>query len=175
MRMRVFALTALALSLPSHAAFNAVIAGSHGSVNMPAVAAMGNRLRPGTCEVRMLWRVKGGLGSGKLTPIAVFEADGRESITNRSFKDPYEGLTVNTVVNFSFEYSKPEPRPYVIELGISVSEKETEDIMLTADSSAASTAYDKNWDLSVTKNVFADNRFYIYTLHCWDRSMPQRY
>jgi hypothetical protein len=174
MLMRVLALASVTFALQSQAAFNAVTAGRHGSLNMPAVA-MGNRVRPGTCDVRMLWKVKGGIGSGTLAPIGVFQTDGREGITTRSFKDPHEGFVVNTVVNFSFEYSKPEPRPYTIELGISISRQETDDILLTIDSSEASTPYDKNWDLSVTKNVLVDKVFYIYTLHCWDRSMPKRY
>jgi hypothetical protein len=174
MLLRVVALTAVMLTLQSKASLKAG-ALHREPANVPAVLLMATRDHAPACKVTELWRIKGGVGSATQAPLGVFQTDGAEGTTMRSFKDQYTGLVINVGVDFVFEYSKPEPRPYQIDLGISVSRQESDDTWLTADNSEASTLYRKNWNLSVTKNVWVDDRFWIYTLHCWDRSMPRTY
>jgi hypothetical protein len=67
--------------------------------------------RPASCEVRPSWIIKGGPGSANLEPI--FQLDGREGSTVRSFKFLDTALVI-TVVDFEFEYSRPKPRPHCI-------------------------------------------------------------
>lgn len=124
--------------------------------------------RPASCEVRVLWQIPGGVGSGTLGPIGKFQTDGREGVSNHSFTDQGTGLVINAAIDYAFDYSTPQPRPYAINLAILVSSKASNDIWYSIDSSQAGTRYSKGWNLAVTKNVPFDNRVYMYTLHCWD-------
>lgn len=123
--------------------------------------------RPATCEVRPLWAVKDGPRSANLGAIGTFETDGKEGITIRSFKLPDSNLVVTTGINNEFDYAH-KPAPFRIALAITVSDQEKKEIFESVDSSEASTLYDKGWNLRVTKNVYFDNRTYMFTLSCWD-------
>jgi hypothetical protein len=68
--------------------------------------------RPASCEVRPSWIIKGGPGSANLEPI--FQLDGREGSTVRSFKFLDTALVITVAVDFEFEYSRPKPRPHRI-------------------------------------------------------------
>jgi hypothetical protein len=70
--------------------------------------------RPASCEVRPSWIIKGGPGSANLEPIGIFQLDGREGSTVRSFKLLDTALVITVAVDFEFEYSRPKPRPHRI-------------------------------------------------------------
>jgi hypothetical protein len=133
-----------------------------------AAVALSAQARPANCEVRPLWAIKGGVRSANLEPIGRFQTDGREGLTVRSFKLWDTTLVVTAAVNYVFDYSKPKPKPYRIALAIAVSDHESKDLLESVDSSEASTHYSRDWNLGVTRNVFFDNRIYIFTLTCWD-------
>jgi hypothetical protein len=127
--------------------------------------------RSATCEVTPLWSIKGGVRSANIGAIGKFVADGKESSTTRSFKMPQTNLIVTSSIAYLFDYShRPEPVPFRIALAITVAPQEMKDIFESADSSEASTRYNKDWNLSVTKNIYFDGRTYIFTLSCWDGS-----
>jgi hypothetical protein len=125
--------------------------------------------RPASCEVRPLWSIKDGVRSGNLGAIGKFETDGKEGITTRSFKMPESNLVISVGIDYVFDYSRrPDPAPARIALAISVSAQEKKDIFESVDSSEASTHYTKDWNLRATKNIYFDDRTYMFTLSCWD-------
>jgi hypothetical protein len=135
-----------------------------------ATAGKEQRARPATCEVRPLWVIPGGVGSGRLEPIGKFQPNTDGGVTLRSFKD--ESLVVTTEFEFVFDYSKKEPYPSAVRAAIAVSMEEPggKHMFNSPDSSEARTIYHKNWSISVTKNVPVKDRVLMYTLRCWDGS-----
>jgi hypothetical protein len=141
------------------------------SLLSPAIACC--QARPTTCEVRPLWSIKGGARSANLEPIGSFQTNGREEITVRSYKFPGTNLVVTAGIDYEFDYShKADPVPFRIALAITVSDQDKKDLFESVDSSEASTHYSKNWNLRVTKNIFFDNRTYMFSLSCWDGTKP---
>lgn len=124
--------------------------------------------RSASCEIRPLWTIKGGPRSATLGALGGFQTDGREGITVRSFKFQDTGLVVTAGLDNEFDYSSSKPRPWQISLAITVSDQEKKDIFESVDSSEASTLYRKGWNLQVSKNIFLDNRIYMFSLNCWD-------
>jgi len=137
----------------------------------PVIAS--GQARPATCEVRPLWSAKGGLRSANIGAMGSFQPDGKEGKTIRSYKFSNTNLVVTVGIDYKFDYShKPEPAPVRIALAITVADQEKKDVFESVDSSEASTHYSKNWNLRVTKNIFFDDRTYMFTLSCWDGTKP---
>lgn len=136
--------------------------------SVPAAKKAKPPARPASCEVRVLWQIPGGVGSANMEPIGKFQTDGSEGLTTYSFKDEDTGLMINTAVDYVFDYSTAEPKPYSIGLAIALSSQASDDVRRSVDTSEASTRYSKGWNLGVTKNTSLDNRIYMYTLRCWD-------
>jgi hypothetical protein len=131
------------------------------------------------CEVRPSWSIKGGVRSARLEPIGRFqfriEPQGKEFAV-QSFKDHDPDVIVTAAIEFRLNYDTPKPKPLSVEVAITVSDKEKkdiQDIFESAESAAAATRYGKNWDVSVSKNLFVGDRTYIYTLRCWDTRSSQ--
>jgi hypothetical protein len=124
--------------------------------------------RPASCEVQPAWAIKGGVRSANLEPAGRFQTEGREGQSVHSFKLRDTTLVISAAVDYVFDYSTAKPKPLNIKVAITVSDHENKDIFESLDSSEASTRYTKNWNLSVTKNLFFDNRIYMFTLTCRD-------
>ena len=79
-------------------------------------------------------------------------------------------MMITGAVNYQFDYSGPKAKPSRVALAVTVSDQEKKEVFESVDSSEASTVYQKNWNLQVTKSVFFDNRIYMFTLTCRDVS-----
>jgi hypothetical protein len=137
----------------------------------PGVAI--GQARPATCEVRPLWSIKGGARSANLGSIGSFQTEGKEGTTVRSYRFPEKNLVITAAIDYEFDYSrKPESAPFRIALAITVSDQPKMDVFESIESSEASTHYSKSWNLGVTKNLFIDDRIWMFTLSCRDGTKP---
>lgn len=125
------------------------------------------KFRPAKCEVQPLW-VSKEVRSSNFGLMGTFEKDGSGGLLIRSFRLKDTPLVATVGIDYVSEYSKILPRPYAVRLAITVSDKEEEKIFEVVNSSEAETLYSKKWSLSVTKNVFYDNRIFMFSLRCWD-------
>jgi len=123
--------------------------------------------RPATCIVSPLW-VGHEVRSANLGSIGTFQTDGREGSTIRSYKHDGTRLVVTAGIDYEFDYSSTPQKPYRIKLAIAVTPQEVNEVFESIDSSEASTAYGKKWNLSVTKKIKLENLTYLFTLKCWD-------
>jgi hypothetical protein len=128
------------------------------------------QFRPARCDVQPLW-VGGGVRSANLGLIGTFEVDGHSSV--HSFR--YEGTSLIVSVGIIFDEDYSKYKLHQVRLAISVSDKEETEIFEGVGSSEARTEYRKGWNLAVTKNVYFDNRVYMFTLRCWDRAGKRPY
>ncbi len=123
--------------------------------------------RSATCEIRPLW-VGREVRSANLGRIGIFQTDGHEGSTIRSFKHEGTGLVVTVGIDYVFEYSTRPQKPFEIRLAVTAGAQEVKEIFESIDSAEASTRYEKKWNLTVTKNVKFQDVIYMFTLRCWD-------
>jgi hypothetical protein len=116
--------------------------------------------RSSTGEVRQDWLIKNGVRSSFRPLIGKFQAPGKEGETIHSFRDTDTKSVVTAGIVYGFDHllSSSKLVPYRIRLGITVSDNEAKEVFDTAESVEASTRYDKNWNLAVSKRINYDNR-----------------
>ena len=132
-------------------------------------ALVNAQARSATCEVRPLWIGKE-VRSANLGRIGIFQTDGHEGSTIRSFKDKYTGIVGTVGIDYVFDYSTRPQKPFEIQLAITAGTGEVKEVFGSIDSAEASTRYEKKWNLTVTKKIKFEDLTYMFTLRCWDNT-----